>query len=125
MSNPSSAHPPNTMQTTEDNFSESRSLKVKVNQLTQTNWVQWKCHMTNYLNVCVYGCLLPAPSEKEKVATKYQQKNSAGLAIIWMKVSEELQVILLENDNLFFTTWKALGDAFEKSSTANICQELT
>ncbi|MBW0525021.1 hypothetical protein O181_064736 [Austropuccinia psidii MF-1] len=98
MSNPSSAHPSNITQTTEDDYSDSGSLKVKVNQLTRTNWVQWKCHMTNYLNGCGYGCLFRAPSEKEKATTKYQRKNSAGLAILWTTVSEELQGILLEND---------------------------
>ncbi|MBW0575094.1 hypothetical protein O181_114809 [Austropuccinia psidii MF-1] len=83
MSKPSSAHPPSTNQPTEDELSDSGSLKVKVKQLNPTNWVQWKCHMTNYLNGCGYGCLFHAPSEKEKVTTKYQHKNSAGLAILW------------------------------------------
>ncbi|MBW0475307.1 hypothetical protein O181_015022 [Austropuccinia psidii MF-1] len=73
MSNPSSAHPSNITQTTEDDYSDSGSLKVKVNQLTRTNWVQWKCHMTNYLNGCGYGCLFCAPSEKEKATTNLVQ----------------------------------------------------
>ncbi|MBW0576787.1 hypothetical protein O181_116502 [Austropuccinia psidii MF-1] len=120
MSNPSSAHPSNITQTTEDDYLDSGSLKVKVNQLTQTNWVQWKCHMKNYLNGCGYGCLFCAPSEKEKATTKYQCKNSAGLAILWMTVSEELQGILLENDEFFLTAWNALGDACGKNSTVTI-----
>ncbi|MBW0520808.1 hypothetical protein O181_060523 [Austropuccinia psidii MF-1] len=120
MSNPSSARPPNTTQPTEDELSYSGALKVKVNQLNQTNWVQWKCHMTNYLNGCSYGCLFHAPSEKEKVTTKFQRKNSAGLAILWTTVSEELQGILLKNDDLFFFAWNALGDACGKSSTVTI-----
>ncbi|MBW0558070.1 hypothetical protein O181_097785 [Austropuccinia psidii MF-1] len=120
MSNPSSACPLNTNQPTEDELSDSGSLNVKVNQLNQTNWVQWKCHMTNYLNGCGYGCLFHTPSEKEKVTTKYQCKNSAGLAILWTTVSEELQGILLENDDLLFTAWNALGDACGKNSTVTI-----
>ncbi|MBW0538693.1 hypothetical protein O181_078408 [Austropuccinia psidii MF-1] len=117
-----SAHPPNTTQPTEDELSDSGALKVKVNQLKRTNWVQWKCHMTNYLNKCGYGCLFHAPSEKEKVTTNLQHKNSAGLAILWTTVSEELQGILLENDDLFFTAWNALGDVCGKNSTVTICQ---
>ncbi|MBW0487223.1 hypothetical protein O181_026938 [Austropuccinia psidii MF-1] len=125
MSNPSSAHPSNITQTTEDDYSDSGSLKIKVNQLTQTNLVQWKCHMTNYLNGCSYGCLFCAPSEKGKAMTKYQHKNRAGLAILWTTVSEELQGILLEIDELFLTTWNALGDACRKNSTVTICRALT
>ncbi|MBW0558993.1 hypothetical protein O181_098708 [Austropuccinia psidii MF-1] len=125
MLNPSSARPLNTNQPTEDELSDSGSLKVKVNQLNQTNWVQWKFHMTNYLNGCGYGCLFHAPSEKEKVTKKYQRKNSAGLAILWITVSEELQGILLKNDDLFFTAWNALGDACVKNSTVTICRALT
>ncbi|MBW0561190.1 hypothetical protein O181_100905, partial [Austropuccinia psidii MF-1] len=90
MSNPSSAHTPNTNQPTEDELSDSGSLKVK-----------------------------------EKFTTKYQRKNSAGLAILWKTVSEELQGILLENDDLFFTAWNALGDACGKNSTVTICRALT
>ncbi|MBW0479544.1 hypothetical protein O181_019259 [Austropuccinia psidii MF-1] len=81
--------------------------------------------MTNYLNGCGYGCLFRAPSEKEKATTKYQRKNSAGLAILWTTVSEELQGILLENDELFLTAWNALGDACGKNSTVTICRALT
>ncbi|MBW0526564.1 hypothetical protein O181_066279 [Austropuccinia psidii MF-1] len=111
MSNTHPSIPPNTSQITEDELSDSGTLKVKVNQLNQTNWVQWKSHMTNYLNGCGYGCLFHIPSEKEKVPTKYQRKNSAGLAILWTTVSEELQGILLENDDLFFTAWNTLGSS--------------
>ncbi|MBW0557460.1 hypothetical protein O181_097175 [Austropuccinia psidii MF-1] len=81
--------------------------------------------MKNYPNGCGYGCLFCAPSEKEKATTKYQRKNSAGLAILWTTVSEELQGILLENDKLFLTAWNALGDACGKNSTVTICQALT
>ncbi|MBW0555437.1 hypothetical protein O181_095152 [Austropuccinia psidii MF-1] len=81
--------------------------------------------MTNYLNRCGYGCLFHIPSEKEKVSTKCQRKKSAGLAILWMTVSEELQGILLENNDLFFMAWNALGDACGKNSTVTICQALT
>ncbi|MBW0481600.1 hypothetical protein O181_021315 [Austropuccinia psidii MF-1] len=81
--------------------------------------------MTNYLNGCGYGFLFHAPSEKEQATTKYQRKKSAGLAILWTTVSEELQGILLENDDLFLTAWNALGDACGKNSTVTICQELT
>ncbi|MBW0535699.1 hypothetical protein O181_075414 [Austropuccinia psidii MF-1] len=125
MSNPSSAHPSNLTQTNEDDFSDSGSLKVKVNQITRTNWVQWKRHMTNYLNGCGYGCLFHAPSEKEKATSNYQHKNSAGLAILWTTVTEELQGILLENDKSFLTAWNALGDVCGKNSTVTICRALT
>ena len=81
--------------------------------------------MTNYLNGCGYGCLFHPPSEKEKATTKYQRKNSAGLAILWTTVSEEPQGILLENDDLFLTAWNALGDACGKNSTVTICRALT
>ncbi|MBW0561821.1 hypothetical protein O181_101536 [Austropuccinia psidii MF-1] len=81
--------------------------------------------MKNYLNRCGYGCLFHIPSEKEKVSTKYQWKNSAGLAILWTTVSEELQGILCENGDLFFTAWNALGDACGKNSTVTICRALT
>ncbi|MBW0530812.1 hypothetical protein O181_070527 [Austropuccinia psidii MF-1] len=81
--------------------------------------------MKNYLNKCGYGCLFHAPSEKEKVTTKYKQKNSTGRAILWTTVSEGLQGILLENENSFFTSWNIVGDACGKNSTVTICQELT
>ncbi|MBW0524453.1 hypothetical protein O181_064168 [Austropuccinia psidii MF-1] len=125
MSNPNPSIPQSTSQITEDELSDSGALKVKVNQLNRTNWVQWKCHMTNYLNGCGYGCLFHIPSEKEKASTKFLRKNSAGLAILWTTVSEELQGILLENDDLFFTAWNALGDACGKNSTVTICRALT
>ncbi|MBW0578345.1 hypothetical protein O181_118060, partial [Austropuccinia psidii MF-1] len=125
MSNTHPSVPQNTSQITEDELSDSGTLKVKVTQLNQTNWVQWKFHMKNYLNGCGYGCLFHIPSEKEKVSTKYQHKNSAGLAILWTMVSEELQGIFLENDDLLFTAWNALGDACGKNSTVTICRALT
>ncbi|MBW0481938.1 hypothetical protein O181_021653 [Austropuccinia psidii MF-1] len=40
-------------------------------------------------------------------------------------VSEELQGILLENDDLFFMAWNTIGDACGKNSTVTICQALT
>ncbi|MBW0465018.1 hypothetical protein O181_004733 [Austropuccinia psidii MF-1] len=117
--------PQSTSQITEDELSDSGALKVKVNQLNRTNWVQWRCHMTNYLNGCGYGCLFHIASEKEKVSTKYQHKNSVGLAILWMMFSEELKGILLENDDLFFSAWNALGDVCGKNSTVTIFRDLT
>ncbi|MBW0554749.1 hypothetical protein O181_094464 [Austropuccinia psidii MF-1] len=80
--------PPNTSQITEDELSDSGTLKLKV-------------------------------------STKYQCKDSAGLAILWTTVSEELQGILLENDDLFFTAWNTLGDECGKNSTVTICRALT
>ncbi|MBW0512682.1 hypothetical protein O181_052397 [Austropuccinia psidii MF-1] len=113
MSNTHPSVPQSTSQITEDELSDSGALKAKVNQLNQTNWVQWRCHMTNYLNGCGYGSLFHIPSEKEKVSTKYQRKNSAGLAILWTTVSEELQGILFENNDLFFMAWSALGSSLD------------
>ncbi|MBW0591254.1 hypothetical protein O181_130969 [Austropuccinia psidii MF-1] len=92
--------------------------------------------MSNPSSACPPNTTQPTEDElsdsgalKVKKKRRSQQssnaKKSAGLAILWTTVSEELQGILLENNDLFFTAWNSLGDVCGKNSTVTICRALT
>ncbi|MBW0535214.1 hypothetical protein O181_074929 [Austropuccinia psidii MF-1] len=50
------------------------------------------------------------PSEETKRSSKFRQKNSSALSLLWGCVSSELEGVLLDDKTSFYDTWEALGN---------------
>ncbi|MBW0536603.1 hypothetical protein O181_076318 [Austropuccinia psidii MF-1] len=107
-----------------DKSSDESQIKTRIIQLDRLNWVQWSCQMKNYLKGCGYQELLHLPSDAFKVTPKYERKNSAGLAMLWTLVCDDLQGVLLKHQDLFFDAWEALGNACGRNSIITTCETL-
>ncbi|MBW0537300.1 hypothetical protein O181_077015 [Austropuccinia psidii MF-1] len=106
----------------EESSDDEIHLKTKMTVLDQTNWVQWSCQMENYLTARQYDDLLIPPTEETKHTSKFKQKNSSGLSLLWGCVSKELEGILLDNRTSFYDMWEALGKVRGKNSIVVICE---
>ncbi|MBW0542686.1 hypothetical protein O181_082401 [Austropuccinia psidii MF-1] len=105
-----------------DSSDEEFILKTKMIKLDTHNWVQWSCQMENYLTARRYDDLFTPPSEETKRSSKFRQKNSSALALLWGCVSSELEGVLLDNKTSFYDTWEALGNICGKNSIVTICE---
>ncbi|MBW0480427.1 hypothetical protein O181_020142 [Austropuccinia psidii MF-1] len=75
--------------------------------------------MKNCLNGCGYGFRFHTPSDKEKITTNYQFKNSAGLAISWTTVNlnRDLRILV---QNIYDVTTFTIRVALEKYRQDNV-----
>ncbi|MBW0531098.1 hypothetical protein O181_070813 [Austropuccinia psidii MF-1] len=97
-------------------------LKTKMINLDTHNWVQWSFQMENYLTARRYDDLFMPPSEETKRSSKFRQKNSSALALLWGCLSLELEGVLLDNKTSFYDTWDALGNICGKNFIVTICE---
>ncbi|MBW0461003.1 hypothetical protein O181_000718 [Austropuccinia psidii MF-1] len=105
-----------------DSSDEGVSLKTRMLKLDTHSWVQWSCQMENYLTARQYDDLLMPPFEEIKRSSKFRQKNSSALALLWGCVSPELEGVVLDNKTSFYDTWEALGNICGKNSIVTICE---
>ncbi|MBW0554284.1 hypothetical protein O181_093999, partial [Austropuccinia psidii MF-1] len=105
-----------------DSSDEEVILKTKMIKLDTHNWVQWSCQMEKYLTARQYNDLFTPPSEETKRCSKFRQKSSSALALLWGCVRSELEGVLLDNKASFYNTWEALGNICGKNSIVTICE---